>query len=70
MKAEVVYTVTGAMIAMLIVALIPAGLWFGFDDTLAALVGVPELGTLGFWEVWAAIGFVSWMLGSVGRRSK
>ena len=34
-------------------------LWYCFDDALAALVGVPVLGTLNWYHVWPATLFIS-----------
>jgi hypothetical protein len=34
-------------------SLITAGLYFVFDETLAEITNLPQLATLGFWQVWA-----------------
>ena len=49
MKEAAVFGVVGLVVAS---SMIAAGLWYCVDDTLAVLVGVPELGRLGFFFVW------------------
>lgn len=42
----------GRQIVYIIISALSAGMWYTFDDTLAALVNWPELGHLSFWFVW------------------
>ncbi len=60
-----------AAIAMLVVVpfiaaitMIPAALWYCFDDTLAAGTGQPWLGTVPFLNMWAFTFFVSMLFKS------
>lgn len=48
-----------------IVSFVPAWLWYCFDDKLAELVGVPAIGSLPFWNVYAACWFISYLFKGV-----
>lgn len=50
------FTLTSIGVAL---TFIPTLVWYGFDDTLAELTGVPALGDLPFWSVYAFCWFVS-----------
>lgn len=44
-------------------SLFPVAIWFCFDDALAGIAGVPELGSIAWYHVWAATIFVNMTLG-------
>ena len=50
---EKVADVIVSIVTAFAVLLIPTGMWFCFDDHLAELVGIPGLGEIPFWSVYA-----------------
>ncbi len=51
----------GIIILLLFGSLFATLMWYCFDDTLAELTGIPELGTIGWPHMWAFTLFISAM---------
>ena len=58
-----IFTVIGASVVIvfiiLLISLFSTFLWFCFDDALAALCGIPALGTQSWYHVWPFTMFVA-----------
>jgi uncharacterized membrane protein YhaH (DUF805 family) len=55
-------TVFVALVTFLIIficSLIPTLIWYCFDDALALLIGVPAVGTIAWYHMWAFTIFIS-----------
>jgi hypothetical protein len=53
-------------VALLIIvasSLLPTALWYCFDNALALLVGIPALGTIAWYHMWAFTMFIMMLLG-------
>ena len=63
MKENRFVTVVGiivlGLITMFALSMIPTLLWYCFDDRLAEVSGVPELGNLAWYHVYSAVFFVA-----------
>lgn len=55
-----------AQAIVLVFAGICTGLWYCFDDSLAELVGVPQLGQLPVGSVFAVFAFILFLRAKVG----
>lgn len=51
----------GGVVLAFVLSLIPAAIWYCFDDKLAEIAGVPALGRVPFWNMYAFCIFVMWL---------
>lgn len=62
MKSLIALGIFGIILLIMVLTMITAFLWYTFDDSLAEVTNIPELGELPFFMVWPACLFTSALL--------
>lgn len=60
----IISVVIGVIVFFAILSMIPAMLWYTFDDELAYVTGINKLGSIPFLNMWGFTLFLSFLFGA------